>query len=148
MAPGAGVRIGPYEIVSAIGAGGMARSIARVIRGFSVMSRGCRLAFLPIRIVWRVSNRRTRTVLYRSRRTSHVRADSIAAAGAHSAGRHAVPLFSTQIATGAAIGSVANTVTPQYDVAADGRFLMNVALEAPVTSPIEIVLNWASGLTK
>jgi len=59
-----------------------------------------------------------------------------------------VPLFATHIATGAAIGSITSAALAEYDVAADGRFLMNVAIDEAVTSPIEVVLNWTAGLKK
>ena len=36
---------------------------------------------------------------------------------------------------------VAGNIRPQYDVAADGRFLMNITAEE-TTSPIAIILNW------
>jgi hypothetical protein len=32
--------------------------------------------------------------------------------------------------------------TAQYAVAADGRFLINVVVEAPSVPPITVVLNW------
>ena len=37
---------------------------------------------------------------------------------------------------------------PQYAVAPDGRFLMNVAVEEVTGSPITIVLNWDAALKK
>ena len=37
---------------------------------------------------------------------------------------------------------------PQYAVAPDGRFLMNVVVEAPTVPPIAVVLNWGAGLKK
>jgi Tol biopolymer transport system component len=45
-----------------------------------------------------------------------------------------VALFQTQMAT------VANR--PQYDVARDGRFLVNTELDANSTEPIHLLLNW------
>lgn len=53
-------------------------------------------------------------------------------------------LFPTRIASGASIGPITSTTSPQYAVAADGRFLVNVALDDAVTSPITIVLNWTA----
>jgi len=44
------------------------------------------------------------------------------------------PLFGTRIAVGAA--------RPQYDVAADGRFLINVTTEGAATSSITLLQNW------
>jgi hypothetical protein len=37
---------------------------------------------------------------------------------------------------------------PQYAVASDGRFLMNVTVDDDAASPISIVLNWATALKK
>jgi len=51
-----------------------------------------------------------------------------------------VKLFQTNIAASAG-GGQAGGVKAQYDVAADGRFLMNVLPEATV-SPITVILNW------
>ena len=36
----------------------------------------------------------------------------------------------------------------QYAVASDGRFLMNVAVEAATAPPITVVLNWDAALKK
>jgi Tol biopolymer transport system component len=47
------------------------------------------------------------------------------------------PLFQTKIA-----GGPEAYIRPQYDVAADGRFLINVTTEDAVTSPIMVLLNW------
>jgi hypothetical protein len=56
-----------------------------------------------------------------------------------------VPLFRTRLASGANIpGGVMSK--PQYSVAADGRFLMNVAVEGASAPPITVVLNWAVAL--
>ncbi len=48
------------------------------------------------------------------------------------------PLFQTRIAGG---GTNAYT-RAQYDVAADGRFLINVTTEGATTSPIILLQNW------
>jgi eukaryotic-like serine/threonine-protein kinase len=56
-----------------------------------------------------------------------------------------VPLFATRLASGSGISAVIGT-RPQYAVAADGRFLMNVTVEAVPASPITVVLNWDTGL--
>ena len=37
---------------------------------------------------------------------------------------------------------------PQYAVAADGRFLMNVAVEVATPPPITLVFNWDTALKK
>ena len=68
-------------------------------------------------------------------------------AGAVDAGAP-VALFPTHLASGAGIGSGGYTLSAQYAVAADGRFLMNVAVDEGVTSPITIVLNWEAALAK
>ncbi len=55
------------------------------------------------------------------------------------------PLFKTRI-----VGGVAASIQKaQYAVAPDGRrFLINVTVEEPVTSPITVVTNWAGDLKK
>jgi serine/threonine protein kinase/Tol biopolymer transport system component len=59
-----------------------------------------------------------------------------------------IALFVPRLATGASIGSLSSTSFPQYAVAADGRFLMNVAVDEAISSPITIVLNWPAGLPR
>ena len=59
-----------------------------------------------------------------------------------------VPLFRTRLASGAG-GNVSGLMSkPQYAVASDGRFLMNVAVEAATAPPITVVLNWDAALKK
>ena len=53
-----------------------------------------------------------------------------------------VALFALRLATGTAITVGNYSGRPQYAVARDGRFLMNVAVDAEATPPIAIVLNW------
>jgi hypothetical protein len=53
-----------------------------------------------------------------------------------------------QLATGGNIAASGFIARAQYAVAADGRFLMNVAADDAVTSPITIVQNWTAGLKK
>ena len=36
----------------------------------------------------------------------------------------------------------------QYDVASDGRFLMNVPVEEDASAPLTLILNWVAGLKK
>jgi hypothetical protein len=49
-----------------------------------------------------------------------------------------MPLFATRIA-----GGGTNTYAkPQYDVAPDGRFLINATTDEATTSPIMLLLNW------
>jgi len=50
-----------------------------------------------------------------------------------------VPLFQTRLS--GALGGIAGNVRPQYDVAADGRFLMSITTEETI-SPITVILNW------
>ena len=59
----------------------------------------------------------------------------------------AVPLFRTRLASGSNIppGVLSK---PQYAVAANGRFLMNVVVEGATAPPITVVLNWDAALTK
>jgi Tol biopolymer transport system component len=56
-----------------------------------------------------------------------------------------VALFQPPL-SGTAFSGLAGNIRPQYDVAPDGRFLMNVMTEE-TTSPITVILNW-SGLLK
>jgi Tol biopolymer transport system component len=58
-----------------------------------------------------------------------------------------VALFQTRLATGGNTGVSGYAARPQYAVAADGRFLMNVTAEDTVTSPITIAQNWMAGLS-
>jgi len=55
-----------------------------------------------------------------------------------------VMLFRTQLATGANVGIGGYAAAPQYDVAADGRFLMNVVAGGVAVSPITLLLNWTA----
>jgi hypothetical protein len=59
-----------------------------------------------------------------------------------------VPLFSIRLASGSGITGVGALTKPQYAVAPDGRFLMNVAVEEATRPPITIVLNWDAELKK
>ena len=59
-----------------------------------------------------------------------------------------VALFPTRLATGVNIATAGFQARAQYAVAPDGRFLMNIAADEPVTSPITIVQNWTAGLKK
>ena len=55
-----------------------------------------------------------------------------------------VPLFLARLATGSNVMGV----KPQYAVAPDGRFLLDVALDEATASPITVVLNWTAALKK
>jgi len=59
-----------------------------------------------------------------------------------------VGLFSTRLASGGNIPLNGFQARAQYAVASDGRFLMNVAADDAATSPITVVLNWATALKK
>jgi hypothetical protein len=52
-----------------------------------------------------------------------------------------VALFQTRIFGGATNIDLGR----QYDVASDGRFLINVAIADATVSPITLILNWAGG---
>ena len=56
-----------------------------------------------------------------------------------------VALFPTRFATGANV-NIGFLSKPQYAIASDGRFLMNVTVDEPATSPITVVLNWQEEL--
>jgi Tol biopolymer transport system component len=60
-----------------------------------------------------------------------------------------IGLFPTRFpTTGVNIATGTGGATPQYAVAPDGGFLMNVTVDDNVVSPISIVLNWATLLKK
>jgi len=58
-----------------------------------------------------------------------------------------VPLFVTRLATGMNVYPAVGT-KPQYAVAPDGRFLMNMPVEGSTAPPITVVLNWEAALKK
>ena len=55
-------------------------------------------------------------------------------------------LFPTRLATGGNLAGTGFLSRAQYAVAADGRFLMNIAADDTVTSAITIVQNWTAAL--
>ena len=59
-----------------------------------------------------------------------------------------VALFPTRLATGGNIATAGFSARAQYAVAPDGRFLMNIAADDAVASPITIVHNWTVGLKR
>jgi len=61
--------------------------------------------------------------------------------------RTPVALFPTRLATAGNNGIAGYAARPQYAVAADGRFLMNVAAD-DVTPPINVVQNWQEDLKR
>ncbi len=56
--------------------------------------------------------------------------------------------FRRRLAAGGNIPAAGSLARAQYAVATDGRFLMNVTDDDAVTSPINVVLNWAALLKK
>jgi hypothetical protein len=59
-----------------------------------------------------------------------------------------VALFPTRLATGGNIPTAGAQARAQYAVAADGRFLLNMAADNAVAAPITIVQNWTAGLNE
>jgi Tol biopolymer transport system component len=59
-----------------------------------------------------------------------------------------VALFTTHLASGTFITTAGTAARAQYDVARDGRFLLNTAAQGYVPPPISIVLNWDALLPK
>jgi eukaryotic-like serine/threonine-protein kinase len=59
-----------------------------------------------------------------------------------------VPLFQTRFASGAGISFATGMSKPQYAVAPDGRFLMNVPVDEATVPPITVALNWDAALKK
>jgi Tol biopolymer transport system component len=59
-----------------------------------------------------------------------------------------VALFPTKLAMGVNVVPAGFQARPQYSVAPDGRFLMNVSADEAPISPITIVQNWTMGLAK
>jgi len=58
------------------------------------------------------------------------------------------PLFALRLASGTSITTGSYSSRPQYVAARDGRFLVNVAVDAEATPPIAIVLNWDAPFKK
>lgn len=58
-----------------------------------------------------------------------------------------VALFTPRLASGGVVTVAGGLTTPQYAVAPDGRFLVNLAVEDH-TAPITVVLNWDAELKK
>ena len=56
-----------------------------------------------------------------------------------------IPLFKPQLLNGPTVGI---GLRAQYDVARDGRFLLNVPVGDAPPPPITVVLNWATGLKR
>ncbi len=59
-----------------------------------------------------------------------------------------VSLFAARFASGGNVLTPGALARPLYALAADGRFLLNEAVEDAVTTPLTIVLNWDAELPK
>ena len=59
-----------------------------------------------------------------------------------------VSLFAMRLASGTNVTVGTYTGRPQYAVARDGRFLVNVAVDAEAPPPVSIVLNWDAPFRK
>ena len=57
-------------------------------------------------------------------------------------------LFTARLASGTSVTLGTFSERPQYAVAPDGRFLVNLALDTEATPPISIVLNWDAPFRK
>ena len=57
-------------------------------------------------------------------------------------------LFAMRLASGTNVTVGTYSGRPQYAVARDGRFLVNLAVDAEATPPIAIVLNWDAPFRK
>lgn len=57
-------------------------------------------------------------------------------------------LFAMRLASGPNITVGTYSGRPQYAVARDGRFLVNLAVDAEATPPIAIALNWDAPFRK
>jgi Tol biopolymer transport system component len=57
-----------------------------------------------------------------------------------------VALFSPRLAIGGNIPAAGFQARAQYAIASDGRFLMNIAADDAIGSPIRVVLNWSEEL--
>jgi hypothetical protein len=57
----------------------------------------------------------------------------------------AIPLFEARLLNGPIVSAGFRL---QYDVARDGRFLLNVPVEDAIPPSITVVVNWEAGLQK
>ena len=57
-------------------------------------------------------------------------------------------LFPVRLASGTSVTTGTYSGRPQYAVARDGRFLVNLDVESEATPPIAIVLNWDAPFRK
>ena len=89
------------------------------------------------------------TLLRGARRASDGGADCCGDGQADIAdGRASATLRDVRLASGSGISGVVIRSKPQYAVAPDGRFLMNMAVDAETATPITVVLNWTAALKK
>ena len=83
-----------------------------------------------------------KTVLRLARRPHDVDAHHDVGRSPDALGRTPLDLFPVRLATVSLITTASVLSRSQYDVAADGRFLVNVAVEGYTAPPISSVLNW------
>ncbi len=95
---------------------------------------------------WRADGRE----LYYVARDGHLMATPIAPSADGQALTPGAPLslFAMRLASGTNVIVGAYSARPQYAVARDGRFLVNLAVDAEATLPIAIVLNWDAPFRK
>lgn len=95
---------------------------------------------------WRADGRE----LYYVARDGHLMATPIApsADGQALTPGATLSLFAMRLASGTNVTVGAYSGRPQYAVARDGRFLVNLAVDAEATPPIAIVLNWDAPFRK
>ena len=139
MALTPGTRLGPYEILGSLGAGGMGEvSRARDTK----LGRDVAIKVLPASLTSDPERLApdTRLMAVPIRVASDSRAVDTGAP---------VALFPTRIASGANVIAACAISRAQYAVAPDGRFLMNVSVdESAPAAPITIVSNWTAALKK
>ena len=124
MALSAGTHLGPYEIQSAIGAGGKRQ--ASVAGGTQPR--------------WRHDGNE---IYYIAPDARLMAVPAMATAGGSTLDIGVpVPLFRTRLATGGGV----TPGRPEYVVAPDGRFLMNTIVENTAASPITVIVNWTAAL--
>ncbi|MGH9257656.1 MAG: protein kinase domain-containing protein [Vicinamibacterales bacterium] len=160
MALPSGTRLGPYEILGLIGTGGMGEvyraTDTNLARQVAIKILPATFAHDPERLARFEREAKTLAALnhpniaqiygFEKNRLMAVPLRLTVEGRAVEVGAP-VALFPTRLASGASIGSAGGAAfNAQYAVAADGRFLMNVALDEAATSPITIVQNWVAGL--
>ena len=121
---------------------------------------GLRLAHLSLRPTFRIVRSSTKGTQPRWRRDGkelyyvspdgHLMATPIGVASDGQTLQAGAPvaLFAARLASGSNIFATGGFQRPQYAVAPDGRFLMNVAVDEETAPPITVVVNWMAGLKK